>query len=281
MRTNQLVQWVLIVGITGLLVCTVLQQVQLHQLNTQTVNVQMQREARDQLNHLLIHLIDAETGQRGYLLTGRADYLLPYEQAKRSIAEQLEQLAQALQALPTQKSRFEELLDLIQARLATIDQTILLRQTKGFAEAQAVVLEGSGKQAMDQIRERIASMDRTFDETVQLLESQQFRQSRDLQLMVFLTNASAIGLLMLLIALVRRRLTSPQPDHSTSTIRRFTRTYTVALTLIACLAVLVQILLQLRLIDLSSDAHLVNLAGRQRMLSQQLVKATLGAHLMQ
>ena len=279
MRTNQLVQWVLILGILGLLTCTALQLVQLHQLNAQAVSLQMQRQTRDQLNQLLIHLVDAETGQRGYLLTGRAEYLLPYEQAKRSIADQLEKLGQALQALPTQTSRYEELVDLIRVRLATIDQTNLLRQTKGFADAQAVVLEGSGKQAMDKIRERIASMDRTFDETVQLLEAERVKQSRDLQWLVFLTDTLAIGLLLLLIGLVRRKLTPPLRDLSSSTIRRFTRTYTVALASIACLAIVVQLLLHVRLIDVSDDAHQMDLAGRQRMLSQQLVKATLVAQL--
>jgi len=57
--------------------------------------------------------------------------------------------------------------------------------------------------------------------------------------------------------------------------RRFTRLYIIALSSIAFFAILGQILIQFSLLQQSADARVINLAGRQRMLSQKLSKASL------
>ena len=46
--------------------------------------------ARVQIQTLLRRLIDAETGQRGYLLTGRKEYLQPYDAAQHDVASTLD-----------------------------------------------------------------------------------------------------------------------------------------------------------------------------------------------
>ncbi|WP_017298529.1 response regulator [Nodosilinea nodulosa] len=110
------------------------------------------------LNQLESALSDAETGQRGYIITGRSEYLEPYTQA---VAE-VETLHRSLEQLTLEDSaiygRLDTLNPLIQARLAKLAEGIQRRDAGGFAAAQAFVMTNEGKQLMDQLRDRIATM---------------------------------------------------------------------------------------------------------------------------
>jgi PAS domain S-box-containing protein len=95
---------------------------------------------------------DAETGQRGYLLTGRAEYLVPYQQASAGITTELQQL-RALQAnYPKQVALINRLESLISDKLTETRNTIEAHDTKGSAAALAIVEDGRGQQLMDDIR---------------------------------------------------------------------------------------------------------------------------------
>src|ERR1700733_13288604 len=80
-----------------------------------------QLEATQQLisgiNALLLSLTDAETGQRGFLLTGDERYLEPYRQARTDIPVLLKSLGTASLAHPDQAQRFESLNPLVTEKL--------------------------------------------------------------------------------------------------------------------------------------------------------------------
>ncbi len=101
---------------------------------------------------LLGQVRDAETGQRGYLLTGRPEYLLPYHQAIDSIAPQLEELRNALSAHPDQLARLSKLKELINEKLAELRGAVEAHDAKGPAAALAMVQEGRGLRLMEEIR---------------------------------------------------------------------------------------------------------------------------------
>jgi len=112
------------------------------------------REVVKSTNALLSSLKDAETGQRGFLLTGQDRYLKPYRQALTDIPANLKALNDATAAgSPDQAARVAALRPRIQEKLDELKQTIDIRQTKGFDAAVAVVLTDRGKAQMDQIRE--------------------------------------------------------------------------------------------------------------------------------
>ncbi len=105
------------------------------------------------VNERLLGLIrDVETGERGYLLTGRSDYLVPYHQALASIDDDLELLQGLLAKHPQQLERFANLKTLIIAKLEETKTTLDVRDTDGAAAALAVMEKGTGKQLMDGIR---------------------------------------------------------------------------------------------------------------------------------
>jgi methyl-accepting chemotaxis protein len=103
-------------------------------------------------------LKDAETGQRGFLITGVQAYLQPYSEAKDRVSSEIDVVAELTSDNPRQQDRITSLRSLVQAKFDEMQETVTLRGTKGFRAAQAVVLQNKGKAVMDQIREVLTAM---------------------------------------------------------------------------------------------------------------------------
>jgi len=116
-------------------------------------------EALTQVQDTLSLLKDAETGQRGYLITGDPRYLEPYETATGHIHERFKRLKELTGDNPSQKARTNALEGMIVERLGELNLTIRLRKEKGFEAAREIVLVDSGKQQMDDIRRLMADME--------------------------------------------------------------------------------------------------------------------------
>ncbi|KPC55190.1 methyl-accepting chemotaxis protein [Amantichitinum ursilacus] len=108
-------------------------------------------DVQSQLADVLSLLKDAETGQRGYVITGEDRYLEPYNNAVAQIDNRLATLAQTVEK-PETKQAIAQLTVLADAKLAELKETIGLRRDKGFDAARAVVLSDRGKTTMDQAR---------------------------------------------------------------------------------------------------------------------------------
>jgi len=99
---------------------------------------------------LLSQMKDAETGQRGYLLTGDASFLAPYESARRNVGATLLNISQLS---PNDNERdFVKLRQLVAAKFAEMKKLIRLHDDAGPDVAAATVAEGLGKRQMDAIR---------------------------------------------------------------------------------------------------------------------------------
>jgi methyl-accepting chemotaxis protein len=116
-------------------------------------------EVIDQLSELTSVLKDAETGQRGYLLTGDDAYLEPYRLADASISNVIKQLRELTADNPAQTHRLEQVMPLIQSKMAELKQTIDLRRTAGPDAATKIVAGGQGKAFMDNIEQIVGAMD--------------------------------------------------------------------------------------------------------------------------
>lgn len=95
---------------------------------------------------------EAETGQRGYLLTGDTRFLEPYERAVSLITGDLAQLRAAARSDPVQARRVAEIDDLLEAKLDELARTIALVRENRRADAVALVSAAAGKAAMDDMR---------------------------------------------------------------------------------------------------------------------------------
>ncbi|MGH9328533.1 MAG: CHASE3 domain-containing protein [Terriglobia bacterium] len=94
----------------------------------------------DSVDALPSSLIDAETGQRGFLLTDDSRYLQPYNQAVKAIPGQMAQLNTLLAHRRGESENIAQLDRLVNAKMAELRQTIILRRTRGAQAADRAVL---------------------------------------------------------------------------------------------------------------------------------------------
>ncbi|MGB8355753.1 MAG: CHASE3 domain-containing protein [Chthoniobacteraceae bacterium] len=154
----------------------------------------------ENLEQVLSLIKDAETGQRGFLITGEDRYLEPYTSALGQIDKPIKETRELTQDNPNEQLRLNALEPLVAEKLAELKQTIDLRKDpqNGFEAAKQVILTDKGKNTMDEIRKVVGNME---DEENGLLK----RRSEESKLSVDQTHATIIyGTLgtALLLALV-------------------------------------------------------------------------------
>ncbi len=110
------------------------------------------------LSRLLSSMQGAETGQRGYVITGDEDYLAPHTAGIASAQELNHRIQQLVSDNPRQSARAEALGALVSRKISEMQEPLDARRKADFAAAQALVLTGRGKRTMDEIRELMATM---------------------------------------------------------------------------------------------------------------------------
>ncbi len=143
---------------------------------------------------VLITVLDAESGQRGFLLTGRPEFLQPYEQALAPLEEHLNALDRLVHR-PEHRAGVEELARLARRRLERLAGTIAARPDGLTAGAELTAELARGKQTMDELRALIARLD---SGTQQLLGSRRERASAARQAVTTIRN---LGLLSAILGL--------------------------------------------------------------------------------
>ena len=112
------------------------------------------------MDELLSSTQDAETGQRGFLLTNNERYLDPYNTALDTIPAKIQEIGELTSDNPAQVRRLPILKQHVDAKLAELKQTIDLRRSQGLDAALAVVNSDRGKVAMDAVRGQLSAMSR-------------------------------------------------------------------------------------------------------------------------
>jgi PAS domain S-box-containing protein len=125
-------------------------------------------EVLAELEATLSTVKDAETGQRGYVITGKESYLEPYNAALDHIDGHLQRLDQLIADNPSQQERLTRLEPLIIERLALLKRGVELKRSGDIEKLQQHFEAGRGKQRMDALRQLVAEM---VDEENGLLES--------------------------------------------------------------------------------------------------------------
>jgi PAS domain S-box-containing protein len=116
-------------------------------------------EVQAELEGLLTTLTDAETGQRGYLITGERRYLEPYETAAVRAHAHLGRLRDLIADPAPEHDPLAGLESSIRCKLAELHEAVALRDgVGGFQAARDVVLTDRGKVAMDDIRRSVGGL---------------------------------------------------------------------------------------------------------------------------
>jgi methyl-accepting chemotaxis protein len=171
-------------------------------------------QVRDKLGELLTKLTDAETGQRGYVITGEERYLEPYRSASQTVTQEMNDLLKLTADNSSQQQRLDALGPLIADKFDELRETIDLRKNKGFEAALKMVLTDRGKQKMDEIRKVIGDM---TDEENQLLKQRsgdEQARARSTELTIVFGTLIAIVLLSLAGFFISRNISTPLREVS-------------------------------------------------------------------
>ena len=167
----------------------------------------------EDLTALHVLLDDAESSCRGYALSGKAEYLKPYDAALAQLDVAMQVLRYDLAADLNRSRQFQELQPLIQARLEAMKDLVEARRGGGFEAAVQVVQSDHGKKLTDEIRQRISVMQ--TEEHNDLLDRE--RESRDrVRSTIFavgLTCLLGIALLLTALVVIYRLNQQSENDH--------------------------------------------------------------------
>jgi methyl-accepting chemotaxis protein len=105
-------------------------------------------------------LKDAETGQRGYIITGDDTFLEPYQTGVAGAPAVIKDLRELTSDNPHQQKRIDEAEPLIAAKFAELKLTIDLRRKGNLDETSKVIRGGDGKKLMDNLRGVLSQLDR-------------------------------------------------------------------------------------------------------------------------
>ncbi len=118
-------------------------------------HARVRQQALHELNALYSSIEEAQTGQRGYLLTQLDSYLEPYDRSLSDTPRQLREVRKLAEDSVYERVQVAELEDLIKRKMAELQQTIQLNREGRQEEALQIVRGGEGKVLMDQIRDLV------------------------------------------------------------------------------------------------------------------------------
>jgi len=163
-------------------------------VDNQLVDIGNTYEVRRQARELMLAMVEAETGQRGYLLTHDQAYLDPYSRAVASIDSTYTELLRLVGTNQSQRLRLDGLAPNVEAKRAEMARTIEMVSTGDIANAMAVLRSDEGKALMDSIRSTL----RTFiaEEDAKLIERNgQIEGYRQLLVLAILAALGAAAIL--------------------------------------------------------------------------------------
>jgi signal transduction histidine kinase/CheY-like chemotaxis protein len=160
-------------------------------------------DVRAQLTRILSLVQSAETGQRGYLLTGRATYLEPYDRANAELPVALDHFRDTVSDNPQQTQPLQQLRDLISAKRDELRSTVEAYKAGHRDDALAMVDNGNGFRLMQQIREQIAAMQAAEDRLLGARQSAAERSAALLQIGVAIAFLLICGMGLLIARFTR------------------------------------------------------------------------------
>ncbi|HTF87620.1 MAG TPA: CHASE3 domain-containing protein [Planctomycetota bacterium] len=170
-------------------------------------DAEMSRHSNEVIAHLeslLSTATDAETGARGYIITGDESFLDPYQRALGTSEDELRWLREATSDNPAQQQRLSTLTPLIATRMEVAGSAIEQRRNDGFAAARNAIADGSGKQLHDQIRQLLSEMKAAELDLLVSRDSQSSRSAAVTQTIILVGGVLAFALVWLSMFAVRR-----------------------------------------------------------------------------
>jgi len=178
-----------------------------HQLAIQVGNQEWFSRSRrvvQELRNTESLVTDAETGQRGYLYTGKVDYLAPYNLAAAQIDSHLQNLNAEIGDNPTQQTEAADLRALVHQKLDELAKTISLFQSGDAERAKAMVMSDHGFHIMERIRSLIKQMEQEETSVGDLRRAAYQKSIRITVLCIYAASGlAALGVILLALSILR------------------------------------------------------------------------------
>jgi signal transduction histidine kinase len=185
----------LIAFLIGLFVLAAAGQSRLNAANTEVYDSQLRQQALAEFAALIT---DAETGQRGYLLTGVDSYLAPYRAALPKIDSALDRLRDAYARSEDGTAKVRELRILTGKKLGELEDSIVTAKKSGAAPALNIVRTNAGQRFMEEILDIVTAM---RDREAVVFAAATARQQADLRRSVWVSSAGLLfNIALVLIA---------------------------------------------------------------------------------
>jgi signal transduction histidine kinase/CheY-like chemotaxis protein/CHASE3 domain sensor protein len=185
-----------LLAVIAVVIIALLSYQSLKQTSSTAADLTQSVEVLGRLEALLSTIKDAETGQRGFLLTGEESYLTPYTDAKDALPDDLKSLRALLVDRPEQRRRFDALESLVNLKMTELENTVASRRAGKIDAALAMVRTDRGKLYMDRIRSAAEEMEVTER---QLIVTRESESAKAATLSLAITWGGS-GVLLLLIA---------------------------------------------------------------------------------
>ena len=133
--------------------------VMIQRTTTYNDTVDHSQQVRLAAKDMLSLLVDAETGQRGFMLTARPEYLSVHARAVAELPDVLARLDDLTDGDAELTPRLARVRGLYQQRMTLMDNTIALTRMGRIGEAVSLIRSGQGKGLMDQMRVELTAID--------------------------------------------------------------------------------------------------------------------------
>lgn len=166
-------------------------------------------KVKGNLENITKLLVDAETGQRGFILTQKSQYLEPYNLSIANFEETFDEVNKLIQDNPEQVTHLNKIRQLAEGKMAELAETIALAQQGKRQEAMTIILSNQGKQIMDNLRSELVQMNQ-IEEDLLLDRQASAKQTAFMADTVSLGGTLiAIGFGSLVLFLISREIVQP------------------------------------------------------------------------
>lgn len=154
-------------------------------------------------------VVDAETGQRGFVITGQDSFLDPYYEAIKNHEIISKNLQEAIQDNPDQIKRLREIDFLIKEKFAELDQTITLKREGQQEALNSLIFSEKGKNIMDEIRLKLIQMEGIENELLEIRKINAKHAELFVRISILLGSLSIVGLIFLIFGFMRQSVIQP------------------------------------------------------------------------
>jgi signal transduction histidine kinase len=151
-----------------------------------------------QVERVLSSTVNAETGERGYLISGLDSYLEPYTKAQQELPGELSHLQALTSDNPTQQRRVQDLSATVERRMLVLQRAVAMRRQSGPDMAAPLLLGGPGKVEMDRIHALCDAMEGEEDRLLAIRTASMNNSTRHAQVAVVV--ASTLDFLLIFFA---------------------------------------------------------------------------------